>query len=602
MAVKISEKILVELLVDPVMACEVILKWELDTFQKAALRIDWWVPETIDSSGVSTGKTLRVFVFNCLRCILIPDHVAGVYFPNFAVGKDEFWAYFDKTLQRNSSLFADQLVMHRGKLGESRGQSSWVMNFKNGSRLIMPAPSFMTDSQTQATRRFNTLTVDDWLRAEDMGDAIAKQLVDRVTRPCFNQNHPIWCNHLHFKGHAERPSHKGHARVKSFKRLIKDGSTRHALYSFCFKDISDKFAPLIRPDHTIKSQRAALPRDQFMRQWLGIWTRDGSTYYPEVLIEAARKGYLVPAFGRVYENEINVCGFDVAPGQSFRADYSATAVVRIIQLPAVLLKKAGNDGMDGSDSGADDAGASRTGDTAVDLPCNYLHAERRYNVAITFAFMLRNKSGPETAGFIHLMHGIFAFSLIVLDPGGGGLWVYKELKKDEQEIGGRRVKVVPLCTPDEPLHFDKQPIVHFFKRGGRFDEVVEPQYLTGDDGFLAACHLRYREAWEAGEVDLPLALEDRRPDEVEKWRPEQIAALKVIEIGIKQLSNVRQITNEAGEPLTSRRGFALFEAKGKKDVAYAKFYAFIGGVLWFHLLDEEMENSDVDESYFQLVE
>ena len=42
------------------------------------------------------------------------------------------------------------------------------------------------------------------------------------------------------------------------------------------------------------------------------------------------RGDTAPSFGRMYEDEINIGGQDIAPGQSIRADYSALAVLRIV--------------------------------------------------------------------------------------------------------------------------------------------------------------------------------------------------------------------------------------------------------------------------------
>ena len=581
MSLQIHEDLLRSLMSDPVLAAKVLMGIELDDYQAAALRLDWWFQETIDSSGVSTGKTMRIFVLACLRCMLIPNHVCAVYFPSFQMGKEEFWPYFQATMDR-SPIFRQQLLVDRNREGEKKMPGAWLMYFKNGSRLTMPAPGFLTDSKTAAGRRFNTLIVDDWLKAMEMGDGIDQQLVDRCTRPCFNQEHPVWGNHIHFKGHAQRPSHKGYKRVRAYKRLILDGSMRHAVYAFCYKDISPKFAKLIRPDNTIRTQKAVLPPDQFARQWLGLWARDGSTYYPEVVIEGAMRGDTAPSFGRMYEDEINIGGQDIAPGQSIRADYSALAVLRIVEL---------KEGRTRSVIGQ-----------WVTLPVTFRRNGRQFNVAYTYAFALRNKSGPETSGFIHFMHRLFGFSLFILDPGGGGLWVYKELKKDVQEIEGQVAKVVPLCTQAEPLAVDKLAIIHFFGRSedqGQLRELVEPDYLRGEEGFLAAMHLRFREAWEAQEFVVPLALDRRPPAEVARWRPEVIEAQKCLEVGCGQLANVRQLTNAEGHPLTSKRGFALFGATGKKDIAYAMFYAFCGTQLWFHLFaDGAAEEEEEGESYF----
>jgi len=586
---------MVELMCDPVMAAKVLMGWELDDFQAAALRMDWWFPNTIDSSGVSTGKTLRIFILACLRCMLLPDHVCAVYFQNFQMGKEEFWPYFQKTCEK-SPIFLAQCLVVRNK-PDKLNPGAWIWFFKNASRITMPAPNFLQDAKTAAGRRFNTLIVDEVWKAIEMGDGIEAQLVDRVSRPCFNQNHPIWGNHIHFKGHAQRPSHKGHKLLmKAFKQLIRDGSTRHAIYSFCYKDISPKFAPLIRPDHLIRTQRAALPRDQFIRQWLGIWMRDGSTYYPEVVVAAAMRGDLLPAFGRVYVDEINIGGVDIGGAGGIRSDYSAVAVLRIVELQRKLnwkVRRIVNPAVAA-------VGFPNIGTELVDLPCNFSIGERRFHQAFTFGFMMKGLTGPETSGLIHFFHRIFGFSLLVLDPGGGGLWVYPHLKKDKQEIGGRIERVTPLCLPTETLTADKLPIVHYFQRGGELDQLVEPDYLRGPEGFLAAMHLKYREAWEMKQIHLPLAF-DERPDSLTKlWTPEMVSAQKVLDLGVKQLSNVRQVTNSEGNPLTSKRGFPLFESKMKKDVAYAKFQAFIGGLLWFHQHGDGESEEESGESYFRV--
>src|SRR5205085_2833486 len=99
----------------------------------------------------------------------------------------------------------------------------------NGSRIEMPAPGFLQDSTSQAGRRFNTLVVDDWYRASDKGEGIDKQLADRVSRPCYNQEHPVWGNHFHLKGHAEKPTHKAQKRVRGYRKKIREGSREHCL-------------------------------------------------------------------------------------------------------------------------------------------------------------------------------------------------------------------------------------------------------------------------------------------------------------------------------------------------------------------------------------
>lgn len=60
--IEIEQKWIERFYFDPVMAAHVIMGARLDTFQKARLRFFWFTPETIDSSGVGTGKTIVDFV------------------------------------------------------------------------------------------------------------------------------------------------------------------------------------------------------------------------------------------------------------------------------------------------------------------------------------------------------------------------------------------------------------------------------------------------------------------------------------------------------------------------------------------------------------
>jgi hypothetical protein len=76
---------------------------------------------------------------------------------------------------------------------------------------------------------------------------------------------------------AESPTHKGYERVKAAKGMIRDGSSRHSLISFCYLDWSPELARKYREDDLIASQKK-LPPDAFRRQYLGIWTIDGTNF------------------------------------------------------------------------------------------------------------------------------------------------------------------------------------------------------------------------------------------------------------------------------------------------------------------------------------
>lgn len=567
MQIKQSE--LEAFLIDPVMAAYVIMNIELDVFQASRLRTFWWVPEVVDSSGISTGKSIVQFIYVNLRCILLTDHVAGIYFPNWQTMKDEWWPYFQRTMDE-APIFREQFVFHHGKLGEHRYPGAYVMDYKNKSRCVAPAPSFMTDSNTQASRRFNTLVVDEWLEAENMGEAISKILVDRVSRSCFNKKHPVWCNHLKFLGHAESPSHKGYNRVRNYRRAIVDGSQRYALISFNYRDWTPKFAKKYREDEIIKSQKVNLTSDQFERNYLGIWSRNGSAYYSGTTMQRNLRADIQCVLVRRYRNEINQLGFDVAPGKGKRADYSAGMVYRMVEINDELKEEC----------------AERR---IFVPPVTRVHEGRQFNCAFIYAAAKKHLRASELAAFIHFLHRVFAFSNIVLDPGGGGLFVYEELIQETQIIGGIPVKVTPLCTRDEGIMADKQPIVSFFSRGSALSKTVNPNFLVSDEGFLQATHARYAQSWEAGEHHWPLQIEDRSPNEVKGWDLDQFWSHKTMDEGLKQLENVRQVTDDDGNVKKSKRGFTMFDAKGKKDVAYSSLYAHAAGELW---LTESLEDQE----------
>lgn len=545
-------------LLDPVLAAYSIMSAELDVFQQARLRFYWWTPVTVDSSGVSTGKTIDHFIFSNLRCILLSDHVAGSYFPNFQTAKDEFWPYFDRFIE-TAPVFRAQFKIDHNKIGEHKYPGAWMMDYKNRSRFIMPAPSFMTDAQTQASRRFNTLVVDDWLRAEDMGEGISKQLVDRTTRATFNKNHPIWSNHQKFLGHAEGPNHKGYVRYRGYRRAILDGSQRHSTISFSYRDWTEKFAKKYREDNVIADSKRVLTQSGFERQYEGIWTRDGANYYPETVMYRSCRAHLSPYFGRLYSNEINSLGFDIAQSTSIKADWTSAVVHRIVEINAELEKEC-------------------LSKRIPVPPVTFTLDGRKYNRSFPFAHRLKNADVEAISGLIYLFHRVFAFSRVTLDPRGGGLFLYEQLKKQEQMIEGTRQTVTPMCTVFEPLQIDKQPIVSFFQRGGELDKPVASQFLIAEEGFIEWWHKQFRQSWEASEHEWPMPIQDRSPKEVKQWTKEQLWAGRLLDAGFTEISSVRTLTDSDGvTPLTSKRGFRMFEAKGKKDIAYASLYAFAGG-------------------------
>jgi hypothetical protein len=567
-AVKIHHEVLDDLLMDPVFAAKALLGWDFDVFQGAALKLDWFFPWTVDSSGTGTGKTRRMFAMG---------HVVACYFPTWGgVGKQDFWPMFGERIRNGPPIFKDQFAIHRRKIHEEKGNSCWAMHLANRGRIEMPAPGFLTDSQSSAGRSFNTLQVDEWLKCA--GNGLDQQLIERARRPAWNADHPVWCNHVHLKGHAQTPGHKGWSRYQTFLKGARDGDPMYMAYSFCYKDFTDDFKFVVNWK-VVANQRRSLPKDEFSRQLLGLWQRSGQNYYPEAIVARAARLELVPEYARPRGcDDIYVCGVDVAPGQGLRSDYSAIWVrklreVSLLELPSMAVK-----------------GGPKFVKVGMKV----------FEIRDVYAWSGQNLGAVEIAGIIHGLHMRFRFSRIVMDPNGGGLQVKTELAKTEATIGGSRVRVVPICTNMEMVTTDKQPILYMFKRGiPEFEalEFVGKEYCADDGGFLSAFHLRYAERWQRGEFNAPAPLQKRGARELREWNGDLQRIQRSIDEGFRQLVKVRQVTDAEGRLFLTRRGFPVFHSNTKKDIAYAGLYCNAAMELVFHEIEQRYSGRSSQRSF-----
>ena len=198
------------------------------------------------------------------------------------------------------------------------------------------------------------------------------------------------------------------------------------------------------------------------------------------------------------------------------------------------------------------------------------------------ACRLRGASATTWSGKIHELHSRYNFSIVTMDPGGGGNFIMGELRSKRQKVLGNDKDCRPICTLNDTIP-DGWPILRMFKRG---DYGVESLWnkLTGDDFLADHMHVTFLDAVETGQIVFPVPWNDRSADErarIEKeWSPQDCWAIKDISLGMKQLTKIRVIVNDVGEWVTTKRGAKQFEAVGKKDVAYAMIYAYIGFKMW----------------------
>lgn len=580
--IDIDEDDLAELFRRPDMAASALLGYELDDFQSAELKMDWFFPFTLNLSGTSTGKTLLMWITSQLRCIMLngtekaPGHLAGMYFPNFGgVGQKQFWPYFEHTMER-WPRFRRELKTYRKKVHEELGGSCWSMNYRNGSRLDMPAPDFLNDAASQAGLRFNSLWVDEIFEIAAKSRGVDRKLLGRVTREAQSTEHPWLCNHTHMMGHAQSPSHPGYKYVDAYTRKMKDGSTRYKVYSFCHRDVSDnpRFRKLLANEENIANQKASMSPSQFANQILGLTDREGITFYPEPVLEACGGRRFVPEERRA-TNAHYILGFDAAPGQGLKSDWAAASILRVREVPVSEVHLQGM------------INGERVTFVRV--------GSRAFELCFVWAWRGQNLGAMDMAALIQTWHRLFHFSSIVLDPGGGGSLVYKEILKPEVELNGTRWRVTPLCTRWEPAQGDKLAIVHWFSRGngrgtgpGDFNDLPHMEAQQGldwsqdDGGFVHAAHNQFAARWHSGVMSYPALRKFRDPAEVAMWSATQRILQDRIEEGIAQLGKVRKRLTKEGALETTQRGFNRFTSSIKKDIAYSMLFAGMGAELLMH--------------------
>jgi hypothetical protein len=572
------------LILNPVAATEILFGLKLDEFQKADLKVAWWTKFVMDSSGVSASKSLRLFIISNLRCILIPEQVALIYYPFFGMGQDIFWNNYEKCA-RLSPLFSSQ-IGHLGIEGEKLGKSTnkksdcWICHFKNGSKLMMPAGGFDRDSMSQAGRRCNFLGIDEFTKIENTGSTgIDDQLMDRNTAACFNQEHPIWTNHYYFLATAEDTMHPAYDRYLMFKREVERGNPMYAMISRSFKDYSNRLIPgktktfrqEFRNDLAMLNDRKHRTTAKYLQENLGIWGKSGKGWYTRDLLDAARKigqdrGVKVMTTADQHPGFDNprrapfikfFCGID--PAKSEERKSADGAIVVLVAEPRVSPPTA---------------------------------EPRDWNVDYVYGYKVRKAEVDQWSGLIHRKHQDFRFSGIAMDHGGGGDWVRGYLKNVKQVIRNKPVEVKPIaCIEDEVyVPVEASFILSMFKpKDAKIKKLYEDQTYQHESNLIDFGHQELLTALTKGGIGLPQR--HREIAKTDKWyemSEELQHAAMMVDMMAAQLQRISVKTENDGTTAFNGHHARMFGAKGRKDFAYAGMYGFVAFLCWLKNFEEEM--------------
>lgn len=582
MALEIPANLARKLIGDPVMAAEVIMGAKLDTFQATRLRMQWFTPWFMDHSGVSTGKTdVNSFIFAFLRVILLPNppdmdpRIVSVYYQSMGLAAETFIPKIDKYANK-SELFLKQIKLQHGRKLFREMKGCWLIEGRAGWRVELPAGDFMKDSQNQASKRFNDLVIDECPMIDGSGSkGINKQLLQRNTLECFNPNHPVWCNHTAFLGHAEDPAHPYYKRYVKLRKAVRSGSQVHGYMTSSYRDYRGEFYKRYGQDIARKAEdqrKGDLDEAEAAQVLDGLWKRGAKGWYGTTLRDSIERLDLRPQFRRRDAGTIYTLGNDFADGIGGNTDMVSGTVTAATPVPKELLTPE----------------FSRLGIKEVHgIP---------WLVRPVFGYSIQPEDSGILAALIHRLHLLFNFSRIVLDGRGGGASVYRELVKDTQVIDGKPVRVRGLCAAEHQAQYQEaESIVCFFSRG---DSVMRAHmgehYMKDSSGMNEFAHAALRMAMRRGEYAWPARAETREKAGLglAGLMAEECEVLAQLEGILGQFANIAVKVGPDQMPLKSEAGFKRFtKSGGKTDGAMGALYSHVG---MMSLLDAMPEVKEPD--------
>lgn len=568
-----------DLLYDPVKAAWIFFGIELDAFQAAALRLQWFSYETEDHSGFGTSKTLRGWILCNLSGVLIPDCVMGVIMQNMQSAKDNFWKYYDSDPRYMTPLFRAQLGKFKIEQGTrdktaSRDPGTWKRFFKSGARLEMPAPDHVRDGEKLGSWEVNRMLIDESNKVRAMGQAVAKQLTGRVRLQPFNRDHPVWQNKIWELGTAETVDRPGYTIYARNQKEIAKGEPTIYTFGFCYKDFSTlkirhgrnkgrTFRESIPDWKTIAKLKRELSPEDWLGEGLGCWSLNVKRWYSDEAIMSAQ------AAGRVRKLE---------PYLSRMLDPLGEKAWYFLGVDPARSKKTAND---------DGAIYVLRATPRADNPGSH---EADYYIDPVYAEKVKNYGGVEWAGLIQGLEQDYGFAMIVIDLGGGGDFIEPELRKTRAKIEGVEMDVTPIVTPLDSAVDVCKPILHFILRRDPGVAKLWPTLANarGSDVLKFMANGALRTALEKGFVTMMPPHHERSRDEIETWLPKKVwASVLLSQTTKKQLEAYGVEMKDNGEWKTTANGVPIFKSKIRDDFHDAKRNAWLAVKLW--LMDRELD-------------
>ena len=561
---------LAKFLYDPALAAWVFFRVELDAFQSYRLKQFWFTPESWDSSGYGSGKTLVDWLFLNLSAVLIPDTVCLFISQTFQSGKDNFWKYYNEL---GTDLWRAQL----GRMdieGEEDGKSrskepgNWKQHFKSRSVVMMPAPNFLQESKNLAGMDVNRLLIDEFNKvlASTSGlAAVTQQLLGRVRRRTFNKHHPVWGNKTVRTSTAELGSHPAFVIHQAFEKEMLRGNPDFTAFAFNYKNFSSlpshtgkSFREEFRDDKKINAMKLSLSDDKVLSEMFGIWARSSSGWYSETDIEAAY------ALGRDRGLEIIMARSADAEGEKavyfLGADWARSATVKADDCALVIGRAL----------------------PVVESPSDH---EGDWRFDFISAAKVADGDAEKISARVHQLHQAYGFAYIVGDAGGGGDFVTPQLKKPRQVWNEVPFETRPIALTGDNTVVDAYFILSVMKRTDDGIRELWPELATarGDDMLKYFANLQFRAALQRQTIGWPRDHNYQWAmgrSYFAGWPEEKMWASRLLTLAAHQCQKYGVLTNDDGTWKTTSNGGLLFTCEGKDDFHDASRNCYTAFRVW----------------------
>ena len=560
---KLTATMVEDFICDPILGAKVLLNLQVPPHEELRILWMWTHYYTNDDSGFSTGKSFNHAVISALRSILFPGRVSGVLSKTYAQGKLIF-TNFDRWYE-TCPIFRWCIKHKGGKPQLIHGSDAHVATFRGGSTIRVLPPNFMQDAERLRSERWNDGYFDEWTTFGNY-EAFNKTIIGRVTRENYFPDCPIRQNHIHLSSTPNFTHHPSYAMVRRIQRLISSGNLDHGRFTCNYRHIPDtKEWKWLINRKVIFTMQTSLPPGVVKSEIDGIWQRDSLSFYSsKKLMEVRYESKVIQK--RMHESDIYIAGFDVARGsqRTSEGDDFALSVYRI------------------------------SGEHSVPHHCLTV----RYN----------NITAEQMAAVVQKYHLQLGFRIVVYDPGGGGLFVRDELRKDQVTIGNIKTTVTPIVELGDTSGVMGDVILIPFRRAHPYvkqmwgtmqsDSVIVNHMHRSMKAAIETRNIILAGEWNGWEQEGTAWDVDAKREWLNRnvGMSDSARLLAEMDLAVSQIVLVDVARDGNGEAKLDTFGMYRFKSKHKKDSAYSLIYAYVGYLLWAFLNGVGMSMSGADGS------